>query len=122
MKSTYIIERVNDYLYLTVSGEYDFADFEAYIKIIHERCEEGMIYKILFDAFNVKGIDIPTMERYFLGIEVAEHLAYRIKLAVVWHKEFINHFGETVAKNRGADIGVFGNMEAALQWLIPGNP
>jgi len=120
MKSTHVIERKAEHLYMTVSGEYNLQDFKTYVKIIRDKCEEEQIFKILMNALDVEGIDIPTIERYFMGIEVAEQLKFKIKLAIVWHNEFINHFGETVAINRGGNIGVFGNFEASMKWLLHG--
>jgi hypothetical protein len=120
MNSSHTFERTNDYLYMTVTGTYRLQDFKSYVKIIRDKCEEEQTFKILMDALDVAGIDIPTIERYYMGIEVAEQLKYKIKLAIVWHKEFINHFGETVAVNRGGNIGVFSNMEAAMKWLLYG--
>jgi D-ribose pyranose/furanose isomerase RbsD len=102
---------------MVVSGEYDFEDFKTYIKIIHAKCETEGIFKILMDILAVKGIDVSTLERYFLGVEVAERLSNRIKLAVVWHQEYTNYITQIVAVNRGGNISVFANTDAALNWL-----
>lgn len=117
MKSNYFFEKENDYLRMTVSGEYDYDDFVIYLKIIYAKCESEGNYKMILNALNVNGIDIPNIERYYLGVEAAEHLNYKVKLAVVWHKEYLNYFGETVAINRGAYVSVFSNDESAAKWL-----
>jgi hypothetical protein len=120
MKSTHVIKRVADHLYMTVSGEYDLQDFKSYVKIIRDTCEEEQIFKTIMNTLDIKGIDVPTIERYFMGVEVAEQLSFRIKLAIVWHKEYTNYIGEIVALNRGGNVGVFANDEAAMKWLIHG--
>jgi len=103
---------------MTVSGEYDFEDFKTYLKIIYAKCEVEGIFKVNMNILSVKGIDIPTLERYFLGVEAAEQLKFKVKLSIVWHSEYLNHFGESVAKNRGGQVGVFGNSDSALKWLL----
>jgi len=120
MKSNYFFVKENNHIVMTVSGEYDFDDFKTYLKIIYAKCEQEKIFKMLLNALDVEGIDIPTLERYFLGVEVAEQLTYKIKLAVVWHSEYINYLGETVAVNRGGNVGVFGKADQAMAWLVTG--
>jgi len=120
MKSTHVIKRAADHLYMTVSGEYDLQDFKSYVRIIRDTCEQEQIFKTIMNTLDIKGIDVPTIERYFMGVEVAEQLSFRIKLAIVWHKEYTNYIGEIVAINRGGNVGVFANDEAAMKWLIHG--
>jgi hypothetical protein len=121
MKSNYFFVGENNHIVMTVSGDYDFDDFKTYLKIIHAKCEQEGIFKMLLNALDVEGIDIPTLERYFLGVEAADQLTYRVKLAVAWHREYINYFMETVAVNRGGNVGVFGSSEQALEWLLNGS-
>ena len=118
MKSNHLFTNENDRLKMILSGEYDFDDFVIYLKIIYAKCENEGNFKMLLDALGIEGIDIPTVERYYMGIEAAEQLNYKVKLAVVWHKEYVNYFGETVAVNRGANVGVFGSTEQAIKWLL----
>lgn len=118
MKSNYAFRNENNHLTITLSGEYDFDDFLIYLKIIYAKCESEANFKMLLNALEVKGIDVPTLERYLLGVEAAALLNYKVKLAVVWHKEYTNHFGEMVANNRGGQVGVFGSAEPALKWLL----
>jgi hypothetical protein len=120
MKSNYFFTKEDNYISMKVSGEYDFADFKTYLKIIYAKCELEDIYKVMFDSLDVIGIDIPTLERYFLGVEAAEQLRYKVKLAIVWHKEYTTYLGETAAVNRGGNVKVFSNAESALEWLLNG--
>ncbi len=118
MKSHYIFTNENDHLKMTLSGDYDFEDFVIYLKIIYAKCENEGNYKMLLDALGVEGIDIPTIERYYMGIEAAEQLNNKVKLAVVWHKEYVTYLGETVAVNRGANVSVFSSNDSAVKWLL----
>jgi hypothetical protein len=120
MKSNFYFEKESTHLIITVSGEYDFPDFVDYLKIIYAKCEEERNFRMLFNILGVEGIDVPTLERYFLGVEAAEKLKYKVKLAVVWHAEFTTYVAENVAVNRGAYIKVFGSVAPALFWLKNG--
>jgi hypothetical protein len=120
MKSNYSFELKGNYLYLIISGDYDATDFLSYPKIIREECEEKKIFYVLLNGLLVNGTNISTMERFFLGEEIARVLRSDIKLAVVWPKEHIDKFAETVAINRGGNIFVVDDMEKAKEWLLAG--
>lgn len=118
MKSHYFFETEDNYIRMTVSGECDFEDLKVYLKIIYAKCENEGIFKIVLNCLDIEGIDIPTLERYLLGVEVAEQVTSKIKLAVIWHKEYTNYLGQEVAINEGGNISVFGSTEPALKWLL----
>jgi len=118
MKSEYVIEKKENYLYITVSGEYDKDDFLQYPKLVSEACEKEKIYKVLFNGMNLNGTNAPTMDRYFIGESIALLLGPQIKIAAVWPGNHINKFAETVAVNRGAQILVVGDVESAKDWLL----
>lgn len=121
MKSNFYFEKESTHLCMTVSGEYDFPDFVDYLKIIYAKCEEEGNFRMLLNILGVEGIDVPALERYFLGVEAADQLKYKIKLAVVWHAEFTTHLAETVAINSGSHVKVFGSNEPAIAWLVNGH-
>ncbi len=118
MQSELIVERKANYLYFTLSGEYDKNNFKTYHQKVADACEREKIYNVLINALNVSGTDLPTMDRYFLGESIALLLGPQIKLAVVWPEHHINKFAETVAVNRGAQILVVGDYETAREWLL----
>lgn len=118
MKSELVIDRRANYLYFTLSGEYDKNNFKLYHQKMADACEREKIYNVLINALNVNGTDLPTMDRYFLGESIALLLGPKIKLAVAWPRHHINKFAETVAVNRGAQILVVGDIESAKEWLL----
>ena len=93
-------------------------DFLTYPGIIKAECEKEKTYQVLVDALDVKGSDIDTMERFFLGEEIAKTLGAKIKLAVVWPDKHITKFVEIVALNRGGNISVVSDLEKAKKWLL----
>ncbi|MEO7766016.1 MAG: hypothetical protein ABIS01_01275 [Ferruginibacter sp.] len=118
MKSKYVIEKKSDYLSITISGEYEKADFLYYPKIVADACEQHGVFKVLINGLNIAGTDIPTMDRFFIGEDIAKTLGSKIKLAVVWPDEHINKFIETVAVNRGSFMIVVGKVSEAETWLM----
>ena len=118
MKSVHSMEKKMEYLYFTISGEYDRADFTSYAALIMKECGNQNVHKVLINALQVSGTDLSIMERYIVGEVVAQLFPSSIKLAVVWPEEDINKFAETVAVNRGVFIRVFPDVAAAEHWLL----
>lgn len=118
MKSNYLFKRGKSYLYLTISGEYDFSDFENYIEIIKHECEKEKIFKVIMDVNDVVGTDVALADRFFLGEKSAKILGYKIKVAVVWPEKHINKFAETVSFNRGGNMYVVGDIKKAIEWIL----
>lgn len=118
MKSQYSVEKRADYLYLALTGEYRKEDFLSYPKIVAEECAKAKMKKVLVNGLNLKGTNVPTMDRFFMGETIAKDLGTKIKLAVAWPKEHIDKFAETVAVNRGAMILVIDSIDAAEKWLL----
>lgn len=64
------------------------------------------------------------MTRFWTGEYLSGVLKAPFKVAAFAHPESINKFGETVARNRGANFGIFPDEHAASDWLMgrPGPP
>ena len=118
MKSELVIERKSNFLYYTLSGEYEIQDFFSYPAKMVDTCEKEKIFNVLINALNVTGTNLPTMDRYFLGENIAKLLGPKIKLAVAWPGEHIDKFAENVAVNRGTQLLVVGDIETAKEWLL----
>ena len=118
MKSTYSIQRKENYLIIHLSGEYDKHDFLSYPPLIVKECDKEKIYKVLVNAVDLQNTDAPTMDRFFLGEAIANTIGSKIKIAVVWPLKDINKFGENVAVNRGSKVNVVGNVADAEKWLL----
>lgn len=103
---------------MVISGEYDLSDFKEYFKIVLERCAKEKTYKLLVNNLGVKGTDIPMIHKFALGEEIGKVIGSRLKGAVVWPVKHIDGFTETVAKNRGGNMQLFGDVESAEKWLL----
>ena len=119
MKYEFSIEKRAGYLYCKIPDRpYDRKAFISYAQRILQESEKANITRILVDGLDVKGADLSTMERYFIGEKVAEVFAPKIKLAVAWPEKHINRFAETVALNRGGYMHVVATIQAAEKWLL----
>ena len=69
---------------------------------------------------NVKEVDftnLSTMERYFIGEEIANIVSHKLSVAVVAPEEMITKLLERVATNRGANMLVVSDLKTAEVWL-----
>ena len=78
---------------------------------------------VLVDIRGVTGREPTMAERYQQAVCVADAQAAtkpRIRLALLGFEPMIHpeRFGEIVAANRGADIGVFTDEALAMEWLV----
>ncbi len=118
MKTQYVVKKRAGYLYVIVTGEYSQEEFLSYPKIVADECAKANMNKVLVNALSLAGANVPTMDRFFAGENIAKHFGAKIKLAVAWPKEYIDKFTETVAVNRGAMVLVVGDVETAEKWLL----
>lgn len=118
MKSKYSFENREKYLYMKVTGQYDYNDSINYLSLILEECKKLRKNRIIVDMFDVEDGDIPIIDRFNLGEKMAEIIKRQVKIAIVFPERYINKMLETVAWNRGVNIGVFPDLQHAKHWLL----
>jgi hypothetical protein len=79
--------------------------------------KERDIWRVLVDLMAVQK-PVGVLEKYQLGTEFARVADRRLTVAVVARAELVDHFFETVARNRGGAVTVFTEEPAALHWLM----
>lgn len=121
MRSSYTFENKQDFLVMTVTGDYHYWDFAEYAKIARRQCEEENINRILVDLILVRYSEIPTIELFFLGEILAETIRNRIKMAIVWTGDNYDRFLQRVATNRSARLRIFDLKKTAEFWLLYDN-
>jgi hypothetical protein len=102
---------------ITVSGPSTGARLRRLLERVVAEIESRGMARVLIDGREVPP-PIPTTDKYDIGVAVARALDARTKLAVLGRPVNIDHFFETVARNRGANVGVFTEEKAALEWLV----
>ena len=116
-ESSYTLETRSDYIVMRITGVYNSRQFLGYPQIMLDACLKADVKKILVDATLVDFSNLSTMERFFLGEEIASVVSNKVAIALVVPEQIITHFSETVAVNRGAKIFVAFNTERAVEWL-----
>jgi len=106
-----------EFLRVTLLGPASLSNLFAALQRIMAETKSRDIWRVLVDA---TGIPPPlgTSEKYDLGLETARVADPRLKTAVVARSENVDHFFETVARNRGVSIMVFLQENAAVRWLL----
>ncbi len=110
------IENKGNYLSVKYSEPYQLESFIALIKEVAETCRAQNCTNVLVDARRMPG-KIGTMDRFQVGVAGAEAFRGLAKVAVVYRKEEMNWFAETVGVNRGARVRVFSDLSQAVNWL-----
>jgi hypothetical protein len=105
-----------DALFCTVSGPYSLAGaLRLADQVRAERLACGAT-RVLVDIRGVSG-DIPSLDRYRLGIYCAEKPKRAKRLAIVARRETINWMFENVASNRGVPTCESADPRYAESWL-----
>jgi hypothetical protein len=105
------------YLRLTLSGPAMRGSLLRLLERIFAETQARDIWRVLVDLTGVSS-PVGTFEKYQLGTEFARAADRRLTLAVVARSELVDHFFETVARNRGGAVAVFTEESTALHWLI----
>ncbi|MDB5200593.1 MAG: hypothetical protein JWQ27_2 [Ferruginibacter sp.] len=112
-----------DLLLLVAKGEYSLPKTNACFELA---IDQALLHKkstLLIDGTNVTGT-VPFMDRYYFGEHLAayraQHALHAVTKIALLGKEPVldkERFGETVAVNRGTNVRVFTDSEAAATWL-----
>ncbi|MCC6298689.1 MAG: hypothetical protein IT314_05295 [Anaerolineales bacterium] len=105
-----------DYLHVEFSGPYSLEEITAAINKVAELCDQESLHKAFVDLRPMTGYP-SILDRYELGIEIANVWRRRYKVAIVERADMITHMVENTAVNRGAHILTTTDTDQALQWL-----
>ncbi len=105
------------YLRVTVCGPAMRGGLLRVLERVLAETKSRDIWRVLVDL-TAHPAPVGTFEKYQLGTEFARLAHRRLTLAVVSRAELVDHFFETVARNRGGAVAVFTEEAAALHWLI----
>ncbi len=110
-----------NYLFVEYSEPYQLETFIALMQEVAEICKREKFAKVLVDAHGMGGT-ISTIERFKLGVTGADTFRGVAQVAIIYRREELNWFAETVGINRGANVRVFGELDEALNWLGVSSP
>ena len=123
-----------DHLYVRVEGHLELAAAnECFVRVL-EAVEEHDQLRVIVDCTLLQGT-MPTMDRFTHSAFAAEQFARLVDRGVSPDTRFAyviqppaadpEHFGETVAVNRGVHVRNFETLEPAYRWLglnVDGQP
>jgi len=113
------MDQMSGYLAAKFIGSGVAEDVSGEFESIAEHCKRTKNHKLLIDTtgFDLK---ISTLDRYLVGERVQMFARYGIKVAFICRPEQVDSrkFGIQVAKNRGMDVEVFTDLQAAEEWLL----
>lgn len=113
------IEEMSGYLAARFIGAGAAEEAWQRFELIAENCKRTKDDKLLLDFRGAQG-DVCVVDRYYLGERSQIFARHRLKVATVAIREQIDpqKFGELVARNRGVNMCVFTDVQAAEEWLF----
>src|SRR5262245_28279398 len=112
----YTCEIRDNHLFVEITEPFVVKMVLSTIQEIADTCKNENLDKVLVDM-RAAHEPISTIDRYTLGVKVANVLGPKIKVAVVAHKDILNHVAENVAVNRYGKLKGFFDIAEATDWL-----
>ena len=110
------IEQRDNYIYVEYDEEYSIDVFVSTSKQVFDFCQAKNYRKVLVNITNMPG-KVRTIQRFEIGVQGSLIFRNLIKVAVLYRKEEIDWFAETVSKNRGLNAKIFSDLDKAMEWL-----
>ena len=111
-----VLEKIDDYALMAPEEPYDLNRYKNALRKVAEFCEQNGLKKILADVSKSRD-NIPVLDRFQLGIDIANILGGRIQMAILAPPFMIDKLGENSAVNRGGRVFVTSSKSQALAWL-----
>jgi len=110
-------EEADGYLLVRFKGDWTPDGVRQAIEDVAKRAQDQGYTRILVDA---RKLSAPTtgFHRFLAGQDAAKIWGHPLKVAAVYPGELIDKFVETTAVNRGANLVVLSDVDAALSWLM----
>ena len=110
------ILEVNSHLSVKAVGRYSRANLSDLFDTVRVESEKHDGWGVVLDVTQVAGT-IPLMDMFVLGEHCSKVWNPLFRIAIVPPEEWVYKFFENVARNRGAQITIVANQDAALEWL-----
>ena len=112
---------IADYGCYRPQGQVTFEEAVHLIATAIEYARDRKVKLLFVDSTKLIGFASPgTWDRFWMGVQLAASGHSVVKLALMARPELIDpqHFGVTVARNRGLLADVFTTERDALTWLL----
>jgi hypothetical protein len=81
-----------------------------------DACSTSKCKKALIDARDLE-VEFGIMALFQAGEDAASLARIGLHVALLAREDMLNTFFDNVVFNRGGDVGIFTDMDAALEWL-----
>ena len=110
------VQETNGHLSIKAAGPYSLADLRDLFDRVKAESETRADRGVVLDVTEVAGA-IPVMDMHVLGEHCSRVWKLQFRIAIVAQEDGLNKFFENVASNRGVQIAVVSNRDAASEWL-----
>lgn len=104
-------------LRIAAAGAFSLERTKRLFDLVAIEVRQNGSQRVLLDLRGVVG-QLTRFERFEIGAYAVGR--FHVKTAVIGRAEMVDHYGETVAVNRGVNALVFIDEAAALAWLLLG--
>jgi len=110
------------FVWARFNGTWNLDELPALLESIRKECAARKCALLMIDLLVLQNGEISTFERYKMGMAAASLAGGVGRMAALARPDQIDprRFGETVARNRGMNIRIFSEVQAALDWLLEG--
>jgi hypothetical protein len=110
------VQEVNSYLLIKAEGQYSLTGLSGLFDRVKAESEKRTHPGVILDASKIAGT-IPLMDMFVLGVRCSKDWGVSLRIAVISPEVGVFNFFENVARNRGVQIAVVPNQDAAMEWL-----
>jgi len=110
------IQEADAYFSIKAVGPYSLVNLYDLFDRVKEESEKRGAQPVILDITEVAGT-IPTMDMYMLGVYCYRVLKSSIRIAIIFPDARANNFLENVTRNRGLQVAVVPNHDAATKWV-----
>lgn len=110
------IHEADNHLSVKATGRYSLANLSGLFDRVKAESEKRNGRGVILDVSKVAGT-VPLMDMFVLGEHCSRVWNPLFRIAIVPPEEWVYKFFENVARNRGAQIAIVPNQDAAMEWL-----
>jgi len=104
------------HLLIKAVGQYSLADLSDLFDRVKKESEDRANQRVILDVTEVAGT-IPLLDMLVLGEHCDRFWNHALKVAILYPVGGLDKFFENVAQNRGVQIALVLNQDAAIEWL-----
>ena len=110
------VHEADTYLSIKAEGRYSRADLSGLFDRVKAESEKRARQNVVLDVTKIAGT-IPLMDMFALGEHCSKLWKPPFRIAIISPEVGVYNFFENVARNRGVQVAVVPNHNAAMDWF-----